>query len=793
MRATYGCPVMDAHGLPPLPQAWTAVWIEPRESPGSPAQHRPAYHVAGEFDLPGSVASARLWATAHGVYEAFINGVRVGDIELTPGFTAYRKHLQVHCFDVTHMLRRGRNALGAILSDGWWRGQHGVIREIDAYGPDIAFLAELQVTLGDGRQVTIGTDGSWSSTVSHILAADLIAGEVHDMRRRIPAWSDPGTDRSRWDSVNEVAHPTDVLCAVVGPPVRRVGELAPVSVTEIAPRRHVIDFGQNSNGWARLTNTGPAGNEVTLTYGEWITPDGDVTQENVANGAFASPRGLPFQTDRVVSAGDGSVFEPRHSTKGFRFVRVEGLAGPLDPDSITSIVVHTDLRQTGDFQCSDARVNRLHLAADWSFRGNACEIPTDCPTRERSGWTGDWQIYVGAAAYMYDVTDWSAKWLRDLAADQFPDGKVTSVVPDPSPGAPVWSGSHGSAGWGDAAVHVPWELHLATGRVDILESQFESMCRWVDFAARRAAGRRHPSRVERWPEPLPHEKWLWDSGWHYGEWLEPGADIETDVASLIHQDHGAVATAYLYRSADQLARISALLGREEESDKYAALALNVLDAWRTEFIDIEGHVTPRTQATLCRAIAFGLIPESLRRQTADDLVRLIEEAGMHLGTGFLATPLLLPVLAENGHLDTAYSLLFQDTAPSWMHMSDQYTTIWEDWDGISAGKATHSLNHYSKGAVISFLHGYVAGLVNTGSAYRRVRIAPRPGGGINWARTHHDAPHGRVSVEWRIESGTGTLTCTLPEGTEGELHLPDGTMEVLHSGAHTRLWADDGA
>ncbi|MFM9084148.1 MAG: family 78 glycoside hydrolase catalytic domain, partial [Actinomycetota bacterium] len=466
----------------------------------------------------------------------------------------------------------------------------------------------------------------------------------------------------------------DVLCEVVGPPVRRVEELQPVAITTVSPGRHVVDFGQNSNGWVRLGGLGPAGTEITLTHGEWLGPDGDVIQDNVANGAFAGPRGLPFQVDRVISAGDDTVFEPRHSTKGFRFVRVEGLPDAPDPASITSIVVHTDLRRTGDFECSDERVNRLHRVADWSFRGNACEIPTDCPTRERSGWTGDWQIYVATASYLYDVVDWSAKWLRDLAADQFPDGKVTSIVPDPSPTAPVWRGSHGSSGWGDAAVHVPWELHLDSGRTDVLAGQFESMCRWVDFAARRAAERRHPSRVEQRPEPLAHEMFLWDSGWHYGEWLEPGADIETDVASLGAQDHGAVATAYLHRSSDELARISALLGRTAEAEKYAELAAHVLDAWRTEFIDSQGNVVPRTQATLCRAVAFGLVPESLRQRTADELVSLIAEADTHLGTGFLATPMLLPVLADKGHLDTAYALLFQDTDPSWMHMSNQYST-----------------------------------------------------------------------------------------------------------------------
>jgi len=780
---------METQAPPLLPPRWIGSWIEPAEDDDSPPHHRAAHHVAGEFDLASPVVSAHLWATAHGVYEAFINGERVGDIELTPGFTAYRKNLQVHRFDVANLLRVGRNAMGALVSDGWWRGQHGVIREIDAYGDTLAFLAELHVELSDGSRVVVGTDATWRSTRSHILAADLIAGEVHDLRARVTGWSHPHTDRTTWRAVRVADHPMDVLCEVVGPPVRRVEELQPVAITTVSPGRHVVDFGQNSNGWVRLSGLGPAGSEITLTHGEWLGPDGDVTQDNVANGAFAGPRGLAFQVDRVISAGDDTAFEPRHSTKGFRFVRVEGLADAPDPASITSIVVHTDLRRTGDFECSDERVNRLHRVADWSFRGNACEIPTDCPTRERSGWTGDWQIYVATASYLYDVVDWSAKWLRDLAADQFPDGKVTSIVPDPSPTAPVWRGSHGSSGWGDAAVHVPWELHLDSGRTDVLAGQFESMCRWVDFAARRAAERRHPSRVEQRPEPLAHEMFLWDSGWHYGEWLEPGADIETDVASLGAQDHGAVATAYLHRSSDELARISALLGRTAEAEKYAELAAHVLDAWRTEFIDSQGNVVPRTQATLCRALAFGLVPESLRQRTADELVSLIREADTHLGTGFLATAMLLPVLADNGHLDTAYALLFQDTDPSWMHMSNQYSTIWEDWDGIKNGTATHSLNHYSKGAVISFLHHYAGGLVLTAPGYRRVRIAPRPGGGITWARTHHDAPHGRISVEWKCDDDGGILTSVLPEGTTGEIVLPDGGSFEVGPGPHTHSWS----
>ncbi len=780
--------------LPAFPavDGWVARWIEPMEPPDSPDAHRPAYHLASDVTIDGPVASAFLHATAHGVYEAFVNGTRVGDHELTPGFTAYQARLQVQTFDVTDLVVEGRNALGALLSDGWWRGQHGIVRAIDAYGPTTAFLAELHVTLQTGEVIVLATDGSWRSTPGHIVAAELICGEFHDHRRRVEGWSAAGTDRSGWDAVRVTDHGYAELCPTIGPPVRRIEELPALSVTELAPGRHIVGFGQNSNGWIRLADLGPGGTELTIAYGEWLDPDGDLTQANIEHASFAIPRDapLPFQTDRVVSVGDGSTFEPRHSTKGFQYVRIEGHPGPLDPTAITSVVVHSDLDRIGGFECSDERINRLHRVAEWSFRGNACEIPTDCPTRERSGWVGDWQLYIGTAAYLYDVTDWTAKWLRDLAADQLPNGAVTNIVPDPSPGAPMWKDGHGASGWGDAAVHVPWELYLATGRTDVLADQFTSMQRWVDFAAEVAATGRHPSRVETHPDPLPHERYLWDSGWHFGEWLEPGDEMETIFARLFTEDHGPVATAYLFRSAGQLARIADVLGCEDAHDRYAELEAGALDAWRTEFIDDDGHLRPATQANLVRALAFGLVPDHLRALAAADLVDLIRAADTHLGTGFLATPFLLPVLADTGHLDVAYELLFQDTEPSWLHMSDTTTTIWEDWDGVRPdGTVTHSLNHYSKGAVISFLHRYVAGLQILEPGYRRFRITPMPGGTITNARTHHHSPHGRIDIAWSLDGGTGQLEVTVPDGTEAELLLPDGTTDHLPSGTHHRSWA----
>jgi alpha-L-rhamnosidase len=778
------------------PDAWTARWIEPVEAAGGPGIQRPAHHLAAEFRVDGPVRSATLRITAHGVYEAFLNGARVGDCELTPGFTAYRKRLQVQTFDVRGLVRRGANVLGALVSDGWWRGQHGIARRTDSYGGTTALLAELQLALESGERVVVRTDGSWRSTPSHVLGADLVAGEVHDLRRRVRGWAEPGADRSGWSPVRVADHGFETLCEPIGPPSRRVQELPAVSVRELAPGRHVVDFGQNSHGWVRLADLGPAGTTLALVHGEALDASGDVTQDHVEPGPLAPTRAfrVPFQTDVVTSAGDGAVFEPRHSTKGFRYVRVEGHPGPLDPASLTSVVVHGDLRRIGGFSCSDERLNRLHAAAEWSFRGNACEIPTDCPTRERSGWTGDWQIYVDTAAYLYDVVDFSVKWLRDLAAEQRPDGAVLHIVPDPHDfergEKDGWRDIQGSAGWGDAAVHVPWELYLASGRTDFLGPQLESMRRWVDFAAGRAAAGRHPERAAARPEPLPHERWLWDSGFHFGEWLEPGLAIADEIRRILTMDHGPTATAYLHRSADELSRIAALLGEGATSDRYAALAANVRDAWRAEFVGEDGRVRPDTQANLVRALAFGLVPDALRARAADDLVALIRAAGTHLGTGFLATPFLLPVLADHGHLGVAYELLLRDTEPSWLVMIERgATTIWEQWDGVRAdGSVAASLNHYSKGAVIGFLHRYVAGLQRLEPGYRRFRVAPRPGGGIAHARTHHDSPHGRIEVAWRLHGGGGAIDVTVPPGTEAELVLPGGGAEGLGPGRHARRW-----
>ncbi|WP_203658198.1 family 78 glycoside hydrolase catalytic domain [Actinocatenispora rupis] len=753
------------------PDAWTARWIGPPD-PG-PEPH-PVWYLAGGCDLAAVPDRARLYVTAYGVYEFFVNGARVGDAELTPGFTSYGTRLQVQTYDVTALLRPGRNRLGAVLSGGWvgWAPLYA--------GLPLGLLAQLDATGPDGSTTLARTGADWRVATGPVRSAELRQGQVTDLRRDTGPW--------RAVAVRDV-DPVR-LSASPAPPVRRVEVLRPVATWRPRPDRQVVDFGQNLNGWVRLADLGPAGTRTTLLHGEALDAAGDVTVDHLW-GAAAHERG-PFQRDVVVSAGHpGDRYEPRHATHGFRYVRIEGRCAEVAADDVEAVVVHTDLRRTGWFECSDPRLDRLHEAVVWSLRGNVCDVPTDCPTRERAGWTGDWQVILPTAAYLYDVAGFGTKWLRDLAADQRPDGLVRHCAPEFLP-----LGMHvaanippGCAGFADAAVIVPWELYRAYGDRELLAEQWESMTSWVEYAAAVARHRRHPDRAARRPEPAPYEEFLWDTGFHWGEWREPDSPSDPAgerafVAALATADHGSLATAYLHRSASLLARAAAVLGRDPA--RYAGLADATRYAWQQEFLRPDGTVTPDRQATYVRALAFGLVPEALRADATRHLVRAVRRAGTHLGTGFLATPYLLPVLADHGALDLAYELLLAETPPSWLAMLDRgATTMWEHWDGVDDHGVAHgSLNHYSKGAVATFLHRYVAGIrpVDGAPAYRRFRVEPCPGGGLTSARGVLDCPYGRIESAWRADGDRFDLAVTVPPGTSCTVRLPDGTAADLAPG-----------
>jgi alpha-L-rhamnosidase len=747
---------------------WIARWIQPAET------ERAAHALRHTFRLDSVPARARLYATAHGIYETFLNGRRVGDVELAPGYTSYPTTLHVQVYDVRDLLQAGDNTWEVVLSDGWWRGRTGFFQGTDGFGSTLAFLGQLHA---DAE--VVGTGPDWESATGPLLSADLMAGQIEDHRK----------GNGGWQAVSVIDDGFAVLAYSPAPPTRRVEELRPVAVTRPAPDRQVVDLGQNINGWLRLRNLGPEGTELTIVHGEFLDPSGDVTQDHLTPDFFGDDRQVGM-IDRVVAAGTpGEVFEPRQTTHGFQFARIEGHPGRLTPDDITGVVVHTDLRRTGWFRCSDERLNRFHDITEWSFRDNACEIPTDCPQRERAGWTGDWQLFIPTGAFLYDVAGFSLKWLRDVAAEQLEDGRIINYSPDPLrqhiSETGMWLGLQGSSGWGDAIVMVPWEMWRAYGDLDVLVELWPRMLSWIDFAASAARLHRHTSRTEARPEAAPHEQFIWDGTYHWGEWIEPGGEPHDHA----QRDQGSVGTAFLFHSAALGARIGRMLGHDAEAARLEELAANVLAAWRTEFIGPDGALTPDSQANHVRALAFGLVPDELRARTAERLVELIRAAGTHLGTGFLATPYLLPMLADTGHLPVAYELLLQDTPPSWLAMVERgATTVWESWEGVDdEGRPRESLNHYSKGAVISFLHNYVAGitLLDGHPAYRRFRVAPRPGGGLTWAEAVHDSPYGRIESAWHLEGALLRLTVTAPPGTVAEIVLPDGSVRDQGPGTVT--------
>lgn len=770
---------------------WIGRWIAPVEDVAAlPPLQRPAHYLRRSFTLDAIPDRVRLYATAHGIYEAYLNGQRVGDLELTPGFTSYRNILHVQTYDVTGLLVPGENVLGFVLSDGWYRGQTGFTRAVNGFGDSLALLAQL---VGyEQAHVLIGTDASWRHAYGAITGADLMEGQATDLREELLGRAEAGFDDASWSLVVESPQDFSRLRGSPAPPVRAVERLAPRSVTKLKDDRYVVDLGQNINGWVQLKELGAAGARLSLTHGEALDASGDVTVEHLRGINFETQEPLSAgQLDVVVSAGrPEDVFEPRHTTHGFQFVRVEGALESLDVEDVTGVVVHSDLRRTGWFQCSDERLNQLHEAAVWSFRDNACDVPTDCPQRERSGWTGDYQLFFPTAAFLFDVAGFTTKWLHDLAADQWPDGRVPNCTPDPSGPAAyeILSLFTGSAGWGDAAAIVPWLMHETYADRRILEEQYDSMVAWLGFARRLAAEARFPEREAARPVPAEHEKYLWDTGFHWGEWLEPGASLNLDagpLAALGQGDKGDVATAYFHLTARIVADVARLLARPDEAQRYAELAECVRTAWQKEFIGPDGALHPDTQANHVRALAFGLVPEEHKAAVVRRLVELIREAGTHLGTGFLATPYLLPVLADHGQVDLAYELLLQDSPPSWLAMIKRgATTIWEEWEGIDADGVAHaSLNHYSKGAAISFLHTHTGGLKALEPAYRRFAVAPVLGGGLTWAETVFESPHGRIESSWRLDGGTFTLDVTVPGGATAVVTLPDGSSVELGPGS----------
>ncbi|MFJ6125699.1 alpha-L-rhamnosidase [Streptomyces griseoviridis] len=700
------------------------------------------------------VERARLYITALGLYEAHLNGVRVGTDQLAPGWTDYDTRVQYRTHDVTELLRTGANALGVYLAPGWYAGNVGMFGP-HQYGESPSLLAQLEVTYADGRTERVVTDTDWRASAGPVVTADLLNGETYDARKETPGWSSPGFADRSWLPCRaaDATAPRHVVAQVDGP-VRVTDELTPVAVTQPKPGVFVFDLGQNMVGSVRLTVQGAAGTTVRLRHAEVLDPDGTVYTDNLRTAKA---------TDTYTLKGQGKeTYEPRFTFHGFRYVEVTGFPGTPTAKAITGRVMHTDAPATLTFETGDPMIDQLHGNITWGQRGNFLSIPTDTPARdERLGWTGDINVFAPTAAYTMESARFLTKWLVDLRDAQTAEGSFTHVAPD------IAGVGDGAAGWGDAGVTVPWALYQAYGDRQVLADAWSSIRAWLGYLEKHSTGLLRPADG-------------------FGDWLNLSDETPKDV----------IATAYFAHSADLAARTARVL--DEDPAPYDDLFARVRTAFRTAYVGADGRVKGDTQTAYVLALSMDLVPDALRTAAADRLVALIDARDGHLSTGFLGTPRLLPVLTDTGHNDVAYRLLTQRTFPSWGYQIDRgSTTMWERWDslrpdGTFQDKGMNSFNHYAYGSVGEWMYANIAGISPAAPGYREITVRPRPGGGLDTARATFTSVRGPISTDWRRKSTGFELTCSIPPNTTAEVWLPTAAGDTVTRAPGTPLREEQG-
>jgi alpha-L-rhamnosidase len=740
---------------------WKASWIEPALEEEA-KKSGPVAMLRREFKVRGSIASARAYVTSHGLYEMLLNGQRVGDQLFTPGWTSYNKRLQYQTYDVAPLLKSGDNAVAVQLGNGWYRGFLAWQDRRNIYGERLGVLCQIKIVYKDGREETLGTDQSWKASTGPILMSEIYHGETYDARLERTGWASPGFADAEWSAVKVVEGRKDDLIAPAGPPVRRIEELKPVKILKTPAGETVVDLGQNMVGWVRLRVQGPAGTTVTLRHAEVLDKQGNFYTENL--------RAAKATLQYTLKGGGPETFEPHFTFFGFRYVAVAGYPGEVTPESLTGIVVHSDMARTSEFETSKPLVNQLQHNIIWGQKGNFLDVPTDCPQRdERLGWTGDAQAFSPTAAFNMDVAGFFTKWLKDVAADQFESGSIPHVIPNV---LPDFDGGQpgGAAGWADSAVIIPWNMYLGYGDRRILETQYDSMAKWVEYERKRAG-----------------DDYIWDGDFHFGDWLAFASNASDYPGATTGKD--MIATAFFAHSTDLLQRTALVLGKKDDAAHYGEQLAKIKSAFRHEFVTETGRVGEDTQTAYVLALQFDLLPEDLRPVAAKRLANEVRKR-KHLTTGFLGTPYLCHVLTRYGYLDEAYMLLNREEYPSWLYPVKQgATTIWERWDGQKPDGSfqnpeMNSFNHYAYGAIGEWMYRVMAGIQIDESApgYKHVLIEPRPGGGFTSVKASHESPYGKVSSSWTLNAATFELAVEVPVNTHATVRLPAAQLASVTEG-----------
>ncbi|RZK82135.1 MAG: alpha-L-rhamnosidase [Pedobacter sp.] len=739
------------------PSDWTAKWIT---VPGKDTSLvSPLFRRSLNLSKP--IKSATAYITAKGLFEARINGKRVSDEYLSPGWTSYKKHLQYVVFDVTKYLTKGSNVIGVSLGDGWYKGRIGFGYQKHFYGDTKALLLQLEIEYKDGTKETLNSDESWKTAYGPILAANMYDGETYDARLEKEGWDNVSyKEDESWRAVGVAEKGPETLVGMSGPPVKKHEVFKALKIIKTPKGETVVDFGQNMVGWVLLKASGPAGTNIRVSHTEVLDKAGNFYTENL--------RTAKQQNNYILSGKKEQVFEPHFTFQGFRFVKIEGYPGELTTDKLEAVALYSDMATTGKFNTNNALLNQLQHNILWGQKGNFVDVPTDCPQRdERLGWTGDAQAFAATAAYNMDVAGFFTKWLKDVKADQQTNGKIPHVVPNV---LADWEA--GSSGWSDVVTIAPWNMYLAYGDKGILENHYEPMKAWVNYVKGISKNN------------------LWNSGRHFGDWLFYRPNDDNDGRAAV-TDKFLIAQAFYANSTQLLINTAKILGKTEDVATYTNLLADIKAAFVKEYLTSSGRLVSSTQTAYVLALQFDMLPEELRKQAAERLVANVKDYGNHLTTGFLGTPHLCHVLSRFGFDNVAYDLLMQENYPSWLYpVKMGATTIWERWDGIKPDGSfqtadMNSFNHYAYGAIGDWMYKTMAGInpVVEQPGYKKIVIAPKPGGKISNVSAELETAYGPVKSAWTLVDGLFKFDVTIPPNTKATVILPkSGKQEELGSG-----------
>ena len=747
---------------------WSAEWMSPPEEAdgqgGCP-------FVRGTCVLQGNIRSARAYVTAAGVYELHVNGNTVGEDVLAPGWTTYLKRHQYQTYDLTDCLQPGENTLGAIIAPGWYLGDMHWRKTQNHYGDALAFLMQAEITYDDGSVQVVCCDGRWKSTrKGPLLQSEIYHGETWDATREIAGWDLPGYDDSRWDEMIPLPLGYEQLVAQENLPVRRIEEIRPKEIIRTPSGQTVVDMGQNMVGCMRISVSGKAGEVVEIVHFEVLDQDGNVYLDNLRRAR---------QTLQYTLKGTGTeIYEPKFTFMGFRYLYIRQYPGKVSLDSMRGIVLHTQLEESGTFECSDPLLNQLQHNIRWSQKGNFLDVPTDCPQRdERMGWLGDAQVFIRAACHNMNSALFFSKWLHDLAADQREDGALPHVSPNLLGWDAVFKNdgldketmveNNTSAAWADAVVICPWTLYQCYGDTQILRTMYPSMQKYLDYVYK--AG---------------DNPWLWNTGFHFGDWLGLDSRDGTYVGAT---DIHLIATAFYAWSAGLVSRIARLLGKDGDAARYSEWHQRIVENFQKEFVTPNGRLASNTQTACVLALMFDLADKKHRGRIVESLQKLLRSRDDHLATGFVGTPYLLHALSRNGLTGLAYKLLRQTDYPSWLYQVTRgATTIWEHWDGIRPDGSfwsadMNSFNHYAYGAVGDWMVQVVCGLDidELAPGYKHFFLAPQPGGGLTHARISYDSLYGKITSGWEIDDTATRYQFSVPANTTATIHLDANAGDLL--------------